>query len=153
MNTNPESDMHPAVVCHYQMVQAFDDFLEGEGSREESLNVPNHNDLIKYLDQLPSNVTYRILDPEASSTMTPEDEILVQQLRDGAGLGLITHFGNAGYDDLIERKPGEEGSNSFDAYGGCQMLEMPDGQGLGMRIYVNGCEAQSAPEYYVVPTN
>jgi hypothetical protein len=128
---------HPAVRAHYE------GFAKLYGTQpdeveEEAKNVPNHKQLIPYLEQLPNGCEYRVFDPEAATRNSLDGDMeFASELRENV-FGLWVEFNSTG--------------NQFDdTYGGCQFLKTPQTDRLGLRIWVNGCEASSAPDYFVVP--
>jgi hypothetical protein len=138
---------HPAVITHLNtMVLRLGTQYPAtpEDILEESMNVPNHESLIPYLEQLPLGVEYRILDSEG--VYLPQEKELLEKLRD-AGFGLVVEFPGT----PVQPAPADSPDVSFECYGGCQLVRIPTTFSLGLRIYVNGCEASSAPEYYVIP--
>ncbi len=145
---------HPAVVAHYNNVVlrlGTKYPATPEEILEEKDNIPSHDDLVPYLEQLPRDCGYRILDPEMRSAVPDPDVKLLEKLQDGDGdFGLVVEFKAVATNPDGSKVALNPGDFNWDAFGGCQMLLTPDGL-KGLRIYVNGCEAQSAPTYYVIP--
>lgn len=116
MNTQLE---HPAVKCHWDFCGKLD--LE----YNDSSNVPNHEQLVPYLRQLPHDVTYKVVDTEAHNVPLDYGDNLEP-------IGLDVMWGDI-----------------HGNYGGCQMVVAPGGR-VGLMIYVNGCPLASAPTYYIM---
>jgi hypothetical protein len=115
---------HPAVQAHY------DGITVHNGPTEPTDFIPNHEELTRYLSQLPADKEYEVIDPEADVTdVQRKDAESYEQI----GLDVMWSDDNRGY-------------------GGCYMVRRADGR-TGVYIYVNGCSMASAPGYWILPTS
>ncbi len=126
---------HPAVLAHLDMIsKAYPDYVKGKMSEEEYYNVPNHRQLVPYLEQLPREFEYRVLDQE-SGNLTQEESDYVEEL-ENCNFGLEVNFVS----------PHEE----ICAYGTCRMVIEGETGTVGLRINVNGLEGGAPLPYFVM---
>lgn len=137
---------HPAVLAHYNWLLRLGTAYPAtpEDLEEEKLNIPNHSQLVPYLEQLPRDRTYRVLDAEGFDDSTPIEDRELETLLGEYRIGMNVEWFSQG-----SEKDGVV--TSYEGYGGCCMIQSPLLPSLvGLQIYVNGCEMQSAPSYYVI---
>jgi len=142
---------HPAVRAHldwihkvYHTDQSFEE-KSHEEQYQEAMDLPNHIDLIPYLNQLPDNCEYAIYDPESSSVVNSQDP---KPSEDPFALfsETIGFFHWFQRDYLVDKF-----GNLSAEYGIVWLVSNPQTQQLALKYELNGCEMSAGINCLVYP--